>query len=223
MLQKRIKTGIPGLDSLVGGGFVEGSVVLMSGGTGSGKTLFGAQFLWEGVQNGESGLFITLEERPEDIKGDALAFGWDFEKYEKKNLFRIIYHDPSQVSNLSSTIVNEISDLKAKRLVIDSATVLGMTMDSKAEIRRRLINIINTIKRRKGITAILTSEVPEGTKHLSLFGVEEYVADAVILITYVGAGEATGRTLQVRKMRRTNHGKDIYPLLIDTKGLVVKK
>jgi KaiC/GvpD/RAD55 family RecA-like ATPase len=223
MLQKRIKTGIPGLDDVTEGGLLEGSATLVTGGTGTGKTLLCAQFLWEGLQKGEPCLFITMEESPDDIKSDALAFGWDFEKYEKKKQFRIIYHDPSQASNLAASIINELANLKVARLAIDSVSVLGLTMESKAEIRRRLFNIIATIKRNQGTTALITSEVPEGSKALSVFGVEEFVADGVIVLNYLNIGGEAGRSLRVRKMRRTNHGKDLYPLDIRKTGLSIRK
>ena len=94
----RIPSGIPGFDPLIEGWFLENSVNLVTGETGTGKTTFCSQFLWNGLQKGETGLYITLEERPEDIKADAAMFGWDFDGFEKKGLCRIIYHDPAQDS-----------------------------------------------------------------------------------------------------------------------------
>ena len=84
---ERIPSGIPGLDELIEGGFLKGSTNLVSGAAGTGKTIFCSQFIWEGLQRGESCMFITLEERPEDIMGDVKRFGWDFDKYiEEKKL-----------------------------------------------------------------------------------------------------------------------------------------
>ena len=113
---KRCISGIPGLDPLIEGGFLENSVNLVTGETGTGKTIFCSQFLWNGLQKGETGLYITLEERPEDIKADAMLFGWDFDSFEKKGLCRLIYHDPAQVNNLGSVIIDEIKNIKAKRV-----------------------------------------------------------------------------------------------------------
>ena len=218
---KRISTGIPGLDPLVEGGFIDGSVILLTGGTGTGKNIFSLQFLWHWLQKGESGVYITLEENPTDIKEDGLEFGWDFEKFEKRGLFKIVYHDPAQVNNLGSVIIDEIERLKAKRIVIDSTSVIALNMESHSQVRKFLYNIINTIKR-TGCTGILTSEVPEGSQSLTRFGVEEFVVDGVIILNYLGTVGEYVRSLQIRKMRRTDHGKDVYPLDITHKGIIIK-
>jgi KaiC/GvpD/RAD55 family RecA-like ATPase len=220
---KRIKTGITGLDGIIDGGFVQGSSYLVTGGTGCGKTIFACQFLWQGLQEGETGVYISLEEDPMDIKEDAALFGWDFEKFEKKGLFRIIYHDPAQVNNLGSVMMNEIAAIKAKRLVIDSTAVMGLTLDSISQIRRRVYGIVNAIKSHDGCTALILSEIPEDSKALSRFGVEEFVVDGVVVLNYLGVGDQYSRSLMVRKMRRTNHGRDLYPFEITKKGIIVKK
>ncbi len=219
----RTSTGIPGLDSLMGGGFMENSVNLVTGETGTGKTIFCSQFIWSGLQRGETGLYITLEERPEDIKADAKQFGWDFDTFEKKGLCRIIYHDPAQVNNLGSVIIDEIKNLKAKRLVIDSTSLIGLNIQEPSQIRKMLLNIVNIIKR-TGCVALLISEIPEDMKSLSRFGVEEFVVDSVIILNYLeyASGELN-RSLIIRKMRRTDHGKDIYPMEISNKGIAIKK
>ena len=220
---KRIKTGIPGLDGLMEGGLVQGSSYLVTGGTGTGKTTFACQFLWQGLQQGDSVVYITLEEDPQDIKEDAILFGWDFAPFEKKGLCKIIYHDPAQVNNLGTIMMNEIAALKAKRLVIDSTAVMGLTMDTHSQVRRRIYSLINALKGHDGCTAIILSEIPEDSKALSRFGVEEFVVDGVIVLNYLGIGEAYSRSLLIRKMRRTNHGRDVYPFEITPKGIVVKK
>jgi KaiC/GvpD/RAD55 family RecA-like ATPase len=220
---KRVPTGIPGLDPLIEGGYLENSVNLITGETGTGKTIFCAQFLWAGLQKGDSGVYITLEENPEDIKSDSMMFGWDFASFEKKGLCRIIYHDPAQVNNLGSVIIDEIKHLKAKRLVIDSTSLIGLNIQDPSQIRKLLLSIVNIIKR-TGCVALLVSEIPEEQKALSRFGVEEFVVDGIIIMNYLeyASGELN-RSLIIRKMRRTNHGTDIYPLEISSKGITVKK
>jgi len=220
---KRIKTGIPGLDGLMEGGFVQGSSYLITGSTGTGKTIFACQFLWQGLQQGDPVVYISLEEDPVDIKEDALMFGWDFETYEKKGLCKIIYHDPAQVNNLGTVMMNEIAAIKAKRLVIDSTAVMGLSLDTHSQVRRRVYGIINALKSHDGCTALIISEIPEDSKALSRFGVEEFVVDGVIVLNYLGIGEVYNRSLVVRKMRRTKHGNDVYPFEISSKGVVVKK
>ncbi len=220
----RIESGIPGLDPLIQGGFLPNSVNLITGETGTGKTLFCAQYLWYGLQKGDTCLYISLEEDPEDIKADALEFGWDFEKFEKKGLFKIIYHDPAQVNNLGSVIIDEIKRINAKRLVIDSTSIIGLTIENQSQIRKILYNIIGTIKKTE-CTALLTSEIPERSKQLTRFNVEEFVVDSVIVLNYLeyAAGGGLDRSLIIRKMRRTKHGKEVYPMDITPKGIVIKK
>jgi len=219
----RIKTGIPGLDRLVQGGFVQGSVYLLTGATGTGKTIFGCQFLWYGLQKGETCVFVTLEEDPVDIREDAKCFGWDFEKFEDKGLCKIIYIDPVSTGNINTEIMNHIKKLDARRLVIDSTAVMGMAMEKESLIRRRVFSIVNALKSYENCTSLIISEVPEDTKKLSRFAVEEFVVDGVIVLNYMGIGEEYNRSLMVRKMRRTGHGKDVYPFEVGSKGIVVRK
>jgi len=219
----RVTTGIPGLDAVMDGGFLAGSVNLISGGTGTGKTIFASQFLWEGLKKGESCVYITLEEDPEDIKEDVANFGWDFASYEKKGLFKIIYHDPAQVNNLGAIIISELEGINAKRLVIDSISIMELAINEPSKIRKRIFNLINAIKRKEKCTTVLLSEIPEDSKALSRYGVEEFVADSVTILSYLGIGEEYNRSLMVRKMRRTNHGKDVYPFEISSKGIGVKR
>lgn len=222
-MKMKVESGIPGLDSLIQGGFLQNSVNLVTGETGTGKTLFCAQFLWHGLQKGDTCLYISLEEDPEDVKADALQFGWDFEKFEKKGLFKIIYNDPAQVNNLGSLIIDEIRRMDVKRLVIDSTSIIGLTIENLSQIRKILYNIIGTIKK-TDCTAILTSEISEGSKQLTRFNVEEFVVDSVIVLNYLeyAAGGGMDRSLIIRKMRRTKHGKDVYPMDITAKGIVIK-
>jgi len=213
----RVSTGIPKLDSLMEGGLLKNSMTLLTGGTGTGKTIFCLQFLWEGLQKGEPCVFLSLEEEPEDIKADARQFGWDLDKYEEKGLFRIMFHDPFE-TDVSSVLVNQIEYIKAKRLVVDSMSMLGLYMKDQATVRKQLGKLMKTVKN-AGCTTVVTSEVAEESKALSRFGVEEFVVDCVMVLNYLGIGEETNRSLQIRKMRRTNHGKDIYPFKISTKGI----
>lgn len=218
----RVPTGIPGLDSLIAGGLVEGSVTLVSGGAGTGKTIMCSQFLWNGLANGENALFVTLEEEPQEIKTDALDFGWDFASYEEKDMFRIIYLNPFKDSGgFVDRVRAEIEASDADRLVIDSTSVMGMYDENPGRIRERLYNLIRTL-RRKGVTSIITSEIPRGHgDRVSRYGVEEFVADGVIVLRGLGMAGEMGRRLIIEKMRRTDFEEDIYPLEFTENGLKV--
>ncbi len=213
----RVSTGIPKLDSLMEGGLLQSSVTMVTGGTGTGKTIFCLQFLWEGLQKGEPCVYLSLEEDAEEIKADARQFGWDLDPYEKKGLFRIMFHDPFE-TDVSSVLVNQIEYIKAKRLVVDSISMLGLYMKDQATVRKQLGKLMKSVKN-TGCTSLVTSEIMEDSKALSRFGVEEFVVDGVIILNYLGIGEETNRSLQIRKMRRTGHGKDIYPFKIADRGI----
>jgi circadian clock protein KaiC len=218
---ERIPSGIPGLDKLMEGGFLRGSTNLISGAAGTGKTIFCAQFIWEGLQNGETCMFITLEERPEDIMDDVKRFGWDFDKYIKEKKLYLVYQDPFQMTDVTSPLLDEIKQKKVERVSIDSTAIFGMYYKEPFEIRKQLFKLLNGLKD-IGVTSVLTSELPEETNQLAKFGVEEFVVDGVIVLQYVGIGGEDFVNLQVRKMRRTKHANAWFPMAITDKGIMVK-
>lgn len=223
MKVERIESGIPGLDELIEGGFVKGSVNLIAGSTGTCKTIFCSQFIWHGLQKGERGLYITLEESAEDIKAEALQFGMDFDKYIKQGKCTVEYVYPKTFSDLVSEILGRIKEVNASRFVLDAVTLLGFYMEGAERLRDKVFTLFQKLKA-LGVTALVVSEIPEGSKVLSKFGFEEFVADSVITfhyLEYVAGG--TPRSIVIRKMRRTNHGTDIYLFEITEKGIVVKK
>ncbi|MEM7822962.1 MAG: ATPase domain-containing protein, partial [Candidatus Aenigmatarchaeota archaeon] len=158
----RIPTGIPGFDKLIQGGFLPGSVVMLTGSTGTGKTIFGCQFLWTGLSKNEPCMYITLEEPPEDIRTDAMQFGWDFSKYEKKGLLKLEYIDPVKLGSAAIDIGEMVKRHGTKRLVLDSVTILGLAIREPSQIRRRIYNFIRSLKL-VGCTSLLISEIPEGS------------------------------------------------------------
>ena len=219
---ERIPSGIPGLDNLMEGGFFKGSTNLISGAAGTGKTIFCSQFIWHGLQNGETCMFITLEERPDDIKDDVQRFGWDFDEYIKKKKLFLVYQDPFQMTDVTSPLLDEIKQKKVQRVAIDSTAIFGMYYKEPFEIRKQLFKLLNGLKD-IGVTSVLTSELPEETNQLAKFGVEEFVVDGVIVLRFVGIGGEEFVNLQVRKMRRTKHANGWYPMGITKNGISVKK
>lgn len=219
---ERIETGVPGLDDLIEGGFPEGSVTLVSGGAGTGKTIFSSQFLYHGLENGENCLFVTLEEEPDEIKEDAEEFGWDFKGYEESGNFEIIYLNPFKDSGgFGDRIRQKIDEMDAERVVVDSVSVMGMYTDNAGKIRERLYNLLRKL-RREQVTAVITAEIPSGEgDSISRFGVEEFVSDAVIVLHYMGIGSGIYRNLEVPKIRKTDQKKGSFPYLIDDSGATV--
>ena len=219
---KRVSSGIHGLDELMEGGFVKGSTILLTGGTGTGKTTFCAQFILDGLKKGEPGIYITLEEDPEDIREDLKKFSFHFEKFEKSKMFNFFYQNPFEASDVSATIIDAINSVNAKRAVIDPISIVGMYMKDPAVLRKKLFEIIRLLKKTSA-TTLITSEIEEDQKGLSRFGVAEFIADGVIVLHFLGIGGVSARSLIIRKMRRTNHSTDVYPFEMGGKGIIVRK
>ncbi len=227
-LSGRLRTGVKGLDPIIGGGFERKSIVLLTGGPGTGKTLFSLQFLMEGARNGEKGLYLSFEETPQDLIRDAEALGWSLKKYVDDGIISIKYLEPFTLANITDHLDTMIKKDKIERLVIDSTSVFGLYLDDIYKIRKQLYMLAHIIKL-AGVTAIFTAEIGQETpldssqtgSAYSRFGVEEYVADSVLLLHYAGLGGGFDRTLQVLKMRRTDHKRGLFPMKITDKGVVV--
>lgn len=241
----RIGTGIYGLDPLVEGGFPKRRNMLVSGACGTGKTIFGLQYLYRGItEQGDIGVYVTLDERPDNIRKDMLRFGWDLKKLENQGKLAIIdaasakigapsdekYSLPEagiDVDRLILRIMQICDQIGATKLVIDSTSGLGLRIGEEEEVRRAILKI-NTMLASSKVSALILSEIPEqafgsGPMQFSKYGVEEYIADGVIVLHYLGIGAESNRSLFVRKMRGTKHVEDILPMTITAKGISVKK
>ncbi len=246
---KRVKTGIPGLDDLMEGGFPENRSVLLSGATGTGKSIFGIQYLYNGAKKfNETGIYVTLDERPELIREDMLRFGWNIRELEEQNRLYIIDGSiakigiPSEeqfslpvtgfdLDKLLLEIVRIAKRINAKRVVIDSIPALGLNFDAQGkrthfqhenEIRKAILKLSYMLSR-MGVTSILISEIDEASNKFGKYGVEEYVVDGVIVLHYMGAGMQSNRTMHIRKMRATKHSEDLHPVKIGENGIEIHK
>ncbi len=219
----RIKTGIKGLDDMMEGGIPQGHSVAIIGSFGTGKTTFAMQFLWEGLRNGEKGIFLSLEEDENSIIETAKSFGWDFEKYANDSLL-IIKLEPedagSSVKRLEGEIPEVIREFKASRIAIDSVSLISMLFSSEEERRTNLFALSKSIKD-SGATAIFTAEVDPKNPKVSRDGLIEYVVDGVILLTPVEMEDRIMLTLRILKMRRTKHSREVKPYEITSGGLEV--
>ena len=237
---ERVPTGIEGFDDMIEGGFPRGRTVLLSGGCGTGKSIFGMQFLYQGaVMNGEPGLYVTVDERPELTRQDMLRFGWDVKQLEDEGKLIILdltgtktgvqseekyaMSSALDIDRLVLKIMQTAGEIGARRIVIDSVPALGFRMKDEQEVREMILKLSYMI-RKSDLTAVLISEIPEqgnnqGPMKFSKYGVEEYVADSVIMLHYVGIGMETNRTLYIRKMRGTKHTENIIPLHITESGI----
>ncbi len=217
----RIPSGIQGLDPLIEGGFEEGTVNLISGKTGTCKSIFCMQFLYSGiVDHQQKGLYITTEETADNVRRQAAKLGWDLPTLEKKGWLRIIEFEPFDVQVLTTKMVEAVNKIDAKRIVIDSVSMLELYINNVFEIRKGLFKVVQKI-REMGKVGILTAEVQEDSTNLSRFGVVEFMVDGVIVLQYMGLAKYK-RSLTVRKMRMTDHSSNIHPFEIGKNGITVK-
>lgn len=243
MASDYIPTGIPGVDKILGEqGIPRGHTVLISGGPGSGKTTFAIQFLYKGAtEHGESGLYITLDEDPGDIKKNMSKFGWDLDKLEKEKRLIFINVSPVRVSpteragliqlgmkefkliKLLEAIRIGVEEVQAKRVVIDPVTIFTLQYPDEIDRIYAMRDLIADF-RRNGCTNLLISEL-RGTGLEREHQFEEYLAQGVILLRTVMKGDKLSRMFQVEKMRGlavdnqprpyniTSSGIEVYPTL----------
>lgn len=218
MSQERTKTGVEGLDEVIEGGFPEGSITMLTGGPGTGKTTFSCQFMHEGLKKGENCMYISTEERPSEIKGDAAQFGIDFDDYTGH--FRIPYIVPSD--DIMDEITSMVTEADHDRIVLDSLSVLAMFWGEDENIRMNIKDLINQF-RKSGATVLITAELPGEPGKLSRHGVAEYVVDGVIKMQGFALGESAFRSAQIVKMRRTNIDGDVNNLVLDDNGISIQE
>ncbi|MGJ4929039.1 circadian clock protein KaiC [Bradyrhizobium sp. HKCCYLS2038] len=222
-------TGIDGLDEVTFGGLPQGRPTLLCGAAGCGKTLFAMTFLYNGaVTYDEPGVFIAFEEQPEDLIKNVGSLSYDIERLieQKKIVVDHIHLDRNEIEEagdydldgLFIRIGFAIDSIGAKRVVIDTIETLFGGLDNQAVLRSELRRLFEWLKS-KGVTAIITGERGDGT--LTRYGLEEYVADCVILLDNRVHDQLSTRRLRVVKYRGTAHGTNEYPFIIDQEGITV--
>lgn len=230
---EKLETGIEGLDQISYGGLPKHRATLVAGTAGSAKTVFAAQFLAKGItQFNEPGVFVTFEESPADLRRNMSGFGWDIADWESRKLWSFVDASPvkgqhSAVSGefdfggLLARIQHAIKDIKATRLSMDSIGAVFSQFDSAAIVRRELFSLAESLKD-LGVTSVVTAERTEDFGEISRFGVEEFVADNVILLRNVLEEEKRRRTIEILKFRGTNHQKGEVPFtVIGKEGLAL--
>jgi circadian clock protein KaiC len=222
-------TGISGLDEVTQGGLPRGRPTLLCGAAGCGKTLFGMTFLYNGaVEYGEPGVFLAFEERPEDLIKNVGSLHYDIEKLiaEKKIAIDHVVIERTKIAesgeyDLEGLFIRlgfAIDSIGAKRVVIDTIETLFGGLENELLLRSELRRLFEWLKE-KGVTAIITGERGEGT--LTRYGLEEYVADCVILLDNRVHDQLSTRRLRVVKYRGSAHGTNEYPFLLDEQGITV--
>ena len=222
-------TGIRGLDEITRGGLPQGRSTLVTGGTGTGKTLLGLQFLVAGArEHGEPGVLVTFEESAEKVTANVASLGFDLDGLQRDGML-IIMAFPVEAAEivetgefdfgpLSLVLDDAIRRIGARRVVLDSIEVLFGAFKAQAIVRAELGRLFGWLEGRE-VTAIVTGERADDA--LTRHGIEEYVSDCVIVLDHrVHEGVAT-RRLQVVKYRGSTHETNEYPFLITVRGFEV--
>ena len=236
---ERVKTGVPGFDELIEGGIPTGFNVIFTGGPGTGKTIFGLQYIYNGAINGENGVYVSLETSTDGIKNQAMQFGWDLDKLEKEGKI-LILRIPMDVIKLDlfSAINEAIKKVNAKRLVFDSLDALAINIDmftipvayvgSRNRItytgksRRRITYLVmNELSKLKTTNIVITAS-SQDDKQITIDGVSEYASDGVVAMynTLIGAKHA--KTLTILKLRETNNSPYIHDVEFGNAGINIK-
>jgi circadian clock protein KaiC len=220
-LNERIPTGIDGLDKLVEGGFPRGSLIVLAGSPGSGKTIASAQYIYHGATKlGESGVYISFGERKEVFFENMDRLGLDFRGLEKGGKFRfldLMTTTSAAVSDTLEVALDEVRHIKAQRLVLDSFTAMASAFNDKINARI-ILHLLEKLMRDVGCTTLLLVEIPMGQVGLGL-GFEEFVSDGIILFETVEVRSGIQKRSIIRKMRGTNHNQNYCKIVISDRGL----
>lgn len=224
--EEKVSVGVPGLDSMLGGGIPKNHAVLVLGFCGTGKTTTAMQFIWEGLKKGEPGVIISLEESKEALIKTAAKYGWDFAQYINNKKLAVVKLDPTDLKNTVTIIKKDLPKilrmLGAQRIIVDPLSLFEMMFENIGERRIRLFELCSLIKS-SGATALYTSETRTDEQSTSRDGLVEYAMDGVILLRYSESSDLSTVKLAVRivKMRDTAHSRDIKPYEITSEGMVV--
>jgi circadian clock protein KaiC len=230
---KKLETGIPGFDAISHGGLPKNRTTLISGTAGSAKTVFAAQFLVEGISKAnEDGVFVTFEESPDDIRRNMLGLGWDIQKWEAEGKWAFVDASPQpgqeivesgnyDLGALLARIENAVHKVGAKRLSMDSLGAIFSQFTDVGTVRGELFRIASALKKME-VTAIITAERTQEYGEIARYGVEEFVADNVIILRNVLEEEKRRRTVETLKFRGTSHQRGEFPFtIVPGEGIVV--
>jgi KaiC/GvpD/RAD55 family RecA-like ATPase len=224
-MEERVKTGIPGMDELIEGGFKRGQVISVSGTSGSGKTTFATQFIYQGATKyNEPGLFITLGEQKKQIFENMLRYGWDLQKLVDENKIMFVEYPPYEIEVfLSQEVVirDSVEMIGVKRLVIDPVSSLLIGYGDEQKRRERLLRLLERL-RNLGCVALVTSEsmgldgeAPVGKYEVELF------SDGIIYLYNMRKKDKRERAIEIIKLRGTRHSNKICPIEMTPEGVVV--
>ncbi|MBI4361662.1 MAG: circadian clock protein KaiC [Euryarchaeota archaeon] len=232
----RVPTGIDGFDDICGGGLMRDNTYLLAGTAGCGKTLFGLQFLYNGATRfQEPGIFLATEERPVRIRRNAAKFGFNFEALENENKIAFIDASSTKIGmpsvekyvdirrfdmdNVIDQLVAVQEDIGATRCVVDSSTSISYMLNDPGKVRVEMLRLGSTMEV-LGLTSILIGEMVPGDPTRGFY-VESFLTDGVIVLYNERVKSVRLRSVEVYKMRGSEHSNKIHPVEITPRGLLI--
>lgn len=229
----KLETGIGGFDFIAEGGLPRGRSTLVAGTAGSAKTVFACQFLASGVERfGEAGVFVTFEESVPDIRANVRSLGWNVEGWEDEGRWRFVDASPQPEEEhqvigqfdfgaLIARVERAVEAVGATRVAFDSIGAVFTRFPDPPSIRSELYRLVRAL-RSMGVTSVVTAERTEEYGAIARYGVEEFVADNVVILRNVLDEERRRRTIEVLKLRGTSHRKGEFPFtIISNEGVVI--
>ncbi len=232
-----IKTGIEGMDNLLIKGIPKGTSILVAGGAGSGKTILCLQIVSNAAKSGKKALYVSLEEPKFRLMNHMKGFGWEPEELERKNLLKIKRVDPFKISrSVEAFLANEKGELKMRfggieelvpagfkpdLIVIDSLTALAAAFKDEEVTYRIYVEQLFRYLEKLDATSFLVSETEQIPVKYSRTGVEEFLADGVIVLYNMKHGNIRENAIEVLKLRGAKHKKKIVAMEISSKGIII--
>ncbi len=219
------ETGIDGLDEIMGGGIVRNSTTLISGNPGAGKSVFGLQYIYNGVESfDEEGIYLSFEENEEDLRQAAESIGFEnwqehvdtgaIRIFDKRELLR-----ENDFNSSLELILDDVQDSRYERLVLDSLTMFQLFFEDEREKRTYLLKLTD-ILRENGLTTVMTNE--QGTVFPETdIGLENFLTDGNIFLLQTPTESGVNRYVWVAKMRKQDIDTDIFPMEIAQGGIRV--
>lgn len=245
MAIKRVSCGIEELDKHLQGGLPEGSITLVSGPAGAGKSLFGLQFLFKNSElKSKEGAYFSFEERPQDLLEEAAEIGLDFKKRDNIVFKRL---SPFTYESVIDEMRAVLKKKQTKVAVLDSVSTLAsfsasyttvlpdilkdeeckvlltpeFKLGGEAAVKALMLDLTNLFKK-YGVTALWLSELPKEFLYYSRDTESEFLADGIILLNRLSSAQSPTRLLTIEKMRKTNHSLARFPFVITNRGLTIK-
>ncbi|MGB4291311.1 MAG: circadian clock protein KaiC [Bacteroidales bacterium] len=226
---EKVPTYIIGLDEILGGGLPEGKTTVVYGGAGTGKTVMGLEFIYKGALAGEPGIFVCFEEKPEQLRKNALTLGWNIKDMEKRNLLflydgeikpDVLVSGQFSLKGLLAAVAGKAREIKARRIVIDALDVILRFFDTPQKIRSEM-HLINNWLNSESITVLMTVRPTKRHDGLVFEEFFESMSDCVIILDSRISEQVTTRRVRVAKYRGSDFEKNEYPYVITSSGIKV--